>query len=137
LIELIFRLILPMPRFSLSPSDVAKPIPSLSSRQYIVDKSGKSPEQIAREREVFWYREELLKSVRASWVEVGHGLQASFLLAAYVLVFLCLCLRGVISPCRSLSQLDKQATCDSRNGIANNTSLARYVEDNSVSEVKG
>lgn len=54
------------------------PIPSLTDRQYVVDKNKRSAHQVKAEREVFWYREELLKRVTATWVEVsgvGPGCQ--------------------------------------------------------------
>lgn len=66
------RLILPVPRLSLDHETSSKPIPTLSERQYVVDKEKKTPEQVARERQLFWYREELLNSLEATWVEVSR-----------------------------------------------------------------
>lgn len=39
----------------------------------MVDKSRKSPEQVKLERELFWYRDALLKTLHATWVEVSKG----------------------------------------------------------------
>jgi hypothetical protein len=68
---LTYRLILPIPRILIPPSDLLSPIPSLTDRQYVVDKSRKSASQLSAERELFWYRNALLDMLRASWVEVS------------------------------------------------------------------
>nr|XP_019045803.1 hypothetical protein I302_06194 [Kwoniella bestiolae CBS 10118]OCF24733.1 hypothetical protein I302_06194 [Kwoniella bestiolae CBS 10118] len=65
------RMILPLPRRTIAQALLSRPIPSLSERQYIVDKEKKSVSKIKKERELFWYREELLKMVKATWVEPG------------------------------------------------------------------
>ncbi|WWD18356.1 hypothetical protein CI109_102806 [Kwoniella shandongensis] len=65
------RLVLPIPRRVLSHDLLDRPVPSLSERQYIVDKEKKSLAQIISEREHFWYREELLSMIHATWVEPG------------------------------------------------------------------
>ncbi|WVQ72946.1 hypothetical protein IAR50_002508 [Cryptococcus sp. DSM 104548] len=70
------RLILPLPRKLLDQTASSQPVPSLSSRQYIVEKEKKTSGRIATERELFWYREELLGMLEATWTEPGslrHG----------------------------------------------------------------
>ncbi|OCF43922.1 hypothetical protein I317_02192 [Kwoniella heveanensis CBS 569] len=67
------RLIISLPRQSIPQSDLSQPIPSLSERQYIVDKEKKSVSRLHRERELFWYREKLLDLVSASWQEPGSN----------------------------------------------------------------
>jgi len=49
---------------------LSRPIPSLSDRQYVVEKTKRSASQLQAEREHFWYREELLKMLTAIWMEV-------------------------------------------------------------------
>jgi hypothetical protein len=65
------------------PKDVLdKPIPSLTERQYVVDKNKRSAHQVKAERELFWYREGLLKRVTATWVEVsGDGVDMAMAVA--------------------------------------------------------
>jgi hypothetical protein len=67
------RLVIPIPRIYLSPEHLAKPIPSLSNRQYVVDKSRKSPNQLRAERELFWYRDTLLDKLHCTWLEPGSN----------------------------------------------------------------
>ena len=43
----------------------------------MVDKSKRSPAQIQEERELFWYRDQLLESVTATWVEPGSKRQGT------------------------------------------------------------
>ncbi|BEJ13843.1 hypothetical protein CspHIS471_0310170 [Cutaneotrichosporon sp. HIS471] len=62
------RLVLPIQRQSLSPELRAQPIPS-AGRQYVVDKKKKTADELALERETFWYRERLLEMVNVSWRE--------------------------------------------------------------------
>lgn len=62
---------MPLPRFSLSAEDIARPVPSLTERQYIVDKSGRSTQQVAAEKELFWYREKLLGMLSLTWSDVS------------------------------------------------------------------
>ena len=62
---------MPIPRIRLPASQLSQPIPTLTDRQYVVDKSRKSPDQIKLERELFWYRDALLKTLDATWVEVS------------------------------------------------------------------
>lgn len=58
-------------RITLSPEQLAVPIPSFSNRQFIVAKYKKSVSQETFIREMFWYRQELLKSIQATWNEVS------------------------------------------------------------------
>lgn len=60
-----------MPRLSLPNEELTKPVPSLLDRQYVVEKSKKSPEQARMDKELFWYRDTLLSSLQATWVEVS------------------------------------------------------------------
>lgn len=64
------RHVLPIRRIFL-PNPYA-PIPTYDSstqRQYVVNSGHQSPETERSEREVFWYREEILKMIRAEWRE--------------------------------------------------------------------
>ena len=61
---------LPIRKIRLSEELVSRPIPTLSDRQFVVDKSGLSDAEEKTQRELFWYREELFKCVRGSWTEV-------------------------------------------------------------------
>ncbi|ORY31418.1 TRAPP II complex [Naematelia encephala] len=65
------RILFPVRRCALPEQVISQRIPSLTDRQYIVDKSKKSAEVVARERELFWYREELLNMLQATWIEPG------------------------------------------------------------------
>jgi hypothetical protein len=67
------RLVIPIPRIYLSPEHLDKPIPSLSNRQYVVDKSRKSPNQLRTETELFWYRDALLNKLHCNWLEPGSN----------------------------------------------------------------
>lgn len=64
------RLVLPIQRQALSAAHRAQPIPS-AGRQYVVDKTKKTTDELALERETFWYRERLLEMVNVSWREPG------------------------------------------------------------------
>jgi hypothetical protein len=63
---------LPVKKFRLSDDQISHPIPTLSDRQFVVGKSKLSIEEEQAQRELFWYREELLKIVSARWKEVSH-----------------------------------------------------------------
>ena len=68
------RLVLLLPRIHLKNSHA--PIPSLNPanrRQYVVSASKISPETERTNREVFWYREEVLKHIRGNWEEQSTG----------------------------------------------------------------
>lgn len=67
------RMVIPIQRIYLSPEHLAKPIPSLSNRQYVVDKSRKSSNQLKAERELFWYRDALLDKLHCTWLEPGSN----------------------------------------------------------------
>lgn len=67
------RLILPVPRLSIPAEDLAQPIPKLSDRQHVVEKLKKTAEQARADRELFWYRERLLSSLEATWIEVSRA----------------------------------------------------------------
>ncbi|KPV77636.1 uncharacterized protein RHOBADRAFT_33796 [Rhodotorula graminis WP1] len=58
-------------RLALTSEQLDQPIPALSERQFVVAKVKRSPEEARLERELFWYREELLRRVKLSWNEVG------------------------------------------------------------------
>ena len=62
-----------MKKFLLPEDHIARPIPTLSDRQFVVDKSGLSSAAARAQRELFWYREALLETVRARWREVGSS----------------------------------------------------------------
>ncbi|KAF9929847.1 hypothetical protein FBU30_001160 [Linnemannia zychae] len=62
------RIILPIRRMVLSTEQLATPIPTLSNKQFVVSRgSSLSSEEQAKERALFWFREELLKRVVARW----------------------------------------------------------------------
>ena len=63
-----FRLLLPVKRFSIPPSKTSSPIPTLTGRQFVVSKMDSTQEKT--QRELFWYREALLERLKASWKEV-------------------------------------------------------------------
>ncbi|KAI0093921.1 TRAPP II complex [Irpex rosettiformis] len=70
------RVLLPLRRFRLSEEQITQPIPTLSDRQFVVAKSNLSSQEELVQRELFWYREELLDRIRGSWKETGgmrHG----------------------------------------------------------------
>ncbi|GAA6060047.1 hypothetical protein JCM10212_001044 [Sporobolomyces blumeae] len=49
----------------------SRPIPALSERQFVVAKVPKTKEEERLERELFWYREELLQRISMTWREIG------------------------------------------------------------------
>lgn len=63
-------MILPLKKFQLPEEVTSQAIPMLSDRQFIVEKTKLSSEEDKLQRELFWYREELFKSVRGHWREV-------------------------------------------------------------------
>ncbi|KAG6909694.1 hypothetical protein DXG01_015895 [Tephrocybe rancida] len=65
------RLVIPIRKFSLSEEQLSQPIPTLSDRQFVVQKSKLSDQEARAQREFFWYREELFKLVRGRWRETG------------------------------------------------------------------
>ncbi|KAE9396079.1 hypothetical protein BT96DRAFT_1041682 [Gymnopus androsaceus JB14] len=65
------RLVIPLKKFLLSDEHVSRPIPTLSDRQFVVDKTKLSDSEQKMQRELFWYREELFNSLRCQWREAG------------------------------------------------------------------
>ncbi len=63
-------MILPLKKIQLPEEVTSQPIPMLSDRQFVVEKTKLSSEEDKLQRELFWYREELLKSVHGHWREV-------------------------------------------------------------------
>lgn len=63
-------MILPLKKIQLSEEVTSQTIPMLSDRQFVVGKTKLSSEEDKLQRELFWYREELFKSVRGHWREV-------------------------------------------------------------------
>ncbi|KAF8946106.1 hypothetical protein BGZ47_001308 [Haplosporangium gracile] len=62
------RIILPVRRMVLSTEQLATPIPTLSNKQFVLARGAvMSSEDQAKERALFWFREELLKRVVARW----------------------------------------------------------------------
>lgn len=62
------RIILPVRRMVLSTEQLATPIPTLSNKQFVLARGAAlSSEDQAKERALFWFREELLKRVVARW----------------------------------------------------------------------
>jgi hypothetical protein len=66
-----FRIVLPIPRVLLPASKSTSPIPTLTERQFVVSKLAASKAEEDLTRTLFWYREELLRLVTATWKEVG------------------------------------------------------------------
>lgn len=61
---------LPLKKIQLPEEVTSQTIPMLSDRQFVVGKTKLSLEEDKLQRELFWYREELFKSVRGHWREV-------------------------------------------------------------------
>lgn len=63
------RITLPVRRIRLPPSHLIQPVPSVDpSKQFVVSQAPKvAPEQEKARLKMFWYREELLKRLNASW----------------------------------------------------------------------
>jgi hypothetical protein len=55
----------------LSADKTSSPIPTLAERQFIVSRSTASKSEEVLSRTLFWYREELLNLIKASWKEPG------------------------------------------------------------------
>ncbi|KIJ69369.1 hypothetical protein HYDPIDRAFT_24212 [Hydnomerulius pinastri MD-312] len=64
-------IIIPIKRFRLPESAISRPIPTLSDRQFVVSKSTLSASEDKAQRELFWYREELLRIVSGRWKEAN------------------------------------------------------------------
>ncbi|KAH9996824.1 transport protein Trs120 or TRAPPC9 TRAPP II complex subunit-domain-containing protein [Russula vinacea] len=65
------RMILPLKKIQLPEEVTSQAIPMLSDRQFVVEKMKLSVEEDKLQRELFWYREELFKSVHGHWREAG------------------------------------------------------------------
>ncbi|KAH9005302.1 TRAPP II complex [Lactarius hatsudake] len=65
------RMVLPLKKIQLPEETTSQAIPMLSDRQFVVDKTKLSMAEYKLQRELFWYREELFKSVRGHWREAG------------------------------------------------------------------
>ncbi|KAF9482780.1 hypothetical protein BDN70DRAFT_874562 [Pholiota conissans] len=65
------RLVIPIKKVLLSEVSLAIPIPTLSDRQFVVAQSSLSQREQQLQRELFWYREELFKSISGRWHETG------------------------------------------------------------------
>jgi len=65
------RIVLLLKRFMLPDHVVSQTIPTLSDRQFVVAKTALSAEEERRQRELFWYRENLLEVVKGSWKELN------------------------------------------------------------------
>lgn len=63
-------MVLPLKEIQLPEEITSQAIPMLSDRQFVVDKTKLSSEEDKLQRELFWYREELLKCVNGHWREV-------------------------------------------------------------------
>ncbi len=63
-------MVLPLKKIQLPEEITSQAIPMLSDRQFVVDKTKLSIAEYKLQRELFWYREELFKSVRGHWREV-------------------------------------------------------------------
>ncbi|KAH9926207.1 TRAPP II complex [Fomitopsis serialis] len=64
-------IVLPVRKILLSEEQTSRPIPTLSDRQFVVVKSNLSSAEEKAQRELFWYREELFKTVQGRWRETG------------------------------------------------------------------
>jgi hypothetical protein len=64
-------MVIPLKKFRLPEEVTSQAVPMLSDRQFVVDKTKLSLEEDKLQRELFWYREELFKSVHGHWREVG------------------------------------------------------------------
>lgn len=70
----VHSIILPLKRLSLPVAVTQQPIPTLSNRQFVVSKEKLSATEEQVQRELFWYREHLFKSLKAHWREVSGTL---------------------------------------------------------------
>ncbi|TFK29959.1 hypothetical protein FA15DRAFT_677283 [Coprinopsis marcescibilis] len=65
------RIVLPIKKIVLPDNVINQPVPTLSDRQFVVTKSDLTDSEQKLQRELFWYREELLKTVKGYWQETG------------------------------------------------------------------
>ncbi|EMD38404.1 hypothetical protein CERSUDRAFT_113560 [Gelatoporia subvermispora B] len=71
------RLLIPIKKISLSMEQTTKPVPTLSDKQFVVTKSSLTSAEEHAQRELFWYREELFRTVHGEWKEGGGARQGS------------------------------------------------------------
>lgn len=64
------RVILPLKKILLPENIISQPIPTLSDRQFVLQKASLTSAEEKLQRELFWYREELFKCVSGRWQEV-------------------------------------------------------------------
>lgn len=67
----VYRLVIPIKKILLDEETISRPIPTLSDRQFVVAQSSLSQAEQKAQSELFWYREELFKSVQGRWHEVS------------------------------------------------------------------
>lgn len=67
------RIILPLKRMILPEEVTSSPIPTLSERQFVVAKDRLSEVELQLQRELFWHREALFKSIHGHWKEVRQS----------------------------------------------------------------
>ncbi|KAI0062282.1 hypothetical protein BV25DRAFT_1945461 [Artomyces pyxidatus] len=65
------RILLPIKKMLLAEEIASQAIPTLSDRQFVVNKSSLTSAEEKAQRELFWYREELFKCIRGRWREAG------------------------------------------------------------------
>lgn len=65
------RILVPIKRIQFSEEELARPVPSLSNRQFVVS-ANISQEKARTTREHFWYRQALLSMLGGSWKVVEH-----------------------------------------------------------------
>lgn len=61
-----------MDRLRLASELLARPIPSFSERQFIVDQVPRSKDDEQLRRELFWYRQELVRRIKLTWNEASR-----------------------------------------------------------------
>lgn len=73
------RMILPVKRIYLPPSECLQPIPSLQpNKQFVVSQAPKMPPEQERSKlQIFWYRENLLRRIKATWRCSSTGRQGT------------------------------------------------------------
>ncbi|SCZ89502.1 BZ3500_MvSof-1268-A1-R1_Chr9g10432 [Microbotryum saponariae] len=65
------RMLARIDRINIPAEEAERPIPALSERQFVLSKHQVSAAEQRSTRELFWFREELLRRIRATWNEVG------------------------------------------------------------------
>jgi len=77
--------VIPIKKVALEEEAANQPIPTLSEKQFVVATSSLSKTEEKAQRELFWYREELFKCVRAQWREVSTDLSILSIHASHVI----------------------------------------------------